>query len=68
MKRGEKWFPVKLLKICPNHSLYAPRKADYGRFRARITKGGIPSEIACQSIDSKIVYREVGADFEKTKF
>ena len=35
-----------------------------------LLRGGLPSEIALQggSLESKIVYRGVGADFEKPKY
>ena len=46
----------------PSHSRYVPLRAELVLLR-----GGLPSEIALQGgrLDSKIVYRGVGADFEK---
>ena len=60
MKRGEKWFSEKLRKNIFRHILTRIPKNQKGRpaFRDRITRG---------SLESKIVYRGVGADFEKQK-
>ena len=57
MKRGEKLFSEKL------------RKIKSSRFRARVAKGrpAFRDRITRGSLESKIVYRVVGADFEKPK-
>ena len=60
MKRGEKWSSEKLRKNIFRHILTRIPKNQKGRpaFRDRISRG---------SLESKIVYRGVGADFEKQK-
>ena len=75
MKRGEKWFPEKTtkkigLKFFQSES-FSIRTYE-GRapaFELVLLRGGLPSKIALQggSLESKIVYRGVGADFEKPK-
>ena len=75
MKRGEKWFSEKLRK---NVDLENVRSDSFSirtshiessRFRARVTKGrpAFRDRITRGSLESKIVYRGVGADFEKPK-
>ena len=57
MKRGEKWFPKKYEKMYKGR---APAS------ELVLIRGGLPSDIALQGgiLESKIVYRGVGADFE----
>ena len=61
MKRGEKWFLKKYEQIL-TEKIFSPR---YSRYELMLLRGGLPSEIALQggSLESKIVYRKVGADF-----
>ena len=71
MKRGEKWFPKNYEQILKNiWSQSFSIRTSKGRAPASelvLLRGGLPSEIALQgvSLESKIVYRGVGADFEK---
>ena len=75
IKRGEKWFPEKTtknrLKIFFRSESFSIRTYK-GRAPASelvLLRGGLRSEIALQggSLESKFVYRGVGADFEKPK-
>ena len=73
MKRGENWFPKYYAKMLtqkifgPSHSRYIPLRQS-SRFRARVAKGrpAFRDRITRGSLESKIVYRGVGADFEET--
>ena len=75
IKREEKWFPEKTtkkidLKFFQSESF--SKRTYKGRapaFELVLLRGGLPSKIALQggSLESKIVYRGVGADFEKPK-
>ena len=75
MKRGEKWFPEKNmkkidLKFFQSESFsIRTYKGRAPTFELVLLRGGLPSKIALQggSLESKIVYRGVGADFEKSK-
>ena len=75
MKRGEKWFPEKTtkkidLKFFQSESFsIRTYKGRAPTFELVLLRGGLPSKIALQggSLESKIVYRGVGADFEKSK-
>ena len=75
MKRGEKWFPEKLRKFfdleyfrSDSFSIRTSR-IESSRFRARVAKGrpAFRDRITRRSLESKIVYRGVGADFESKK-
>ena len=77
MKRGEKWFPKNYenffdLETFQSESFsIRTSKAELPLPSSccRLLRGGLPSEIALQggSLEFKIVYRGVGADFEKPK-
>ena len=75
MKRGEKWFPEKTTKKIDlenfRYESFSIRTYE-GRAPASelvLLRGGLPSKIALQggSLESKIVYRGVGADFKNRK-
>ena len=75
MKRGEKWFSEKLRKnldlenvLSDSFSIRTSR-IESSRFRARVAKGrpAFRDRITRGSLESKIVYQGVGADFEKQK-
>ena len=61
MKRGENWFPKNYEKTL-TWKIFGPSHSRYVHLR-----GGLSSEIALQggNLESKIVYRGLGADFEK---
>ena len=68
MKRGEKWFSEKLRKNFRSESFSIRTSCiESTRFRARVAKGrpAFRDRITRGSLESKIVYRGVGADFEK---
>ena len=73
MKRGEKWFPEKLRKHFELENFWSESfsirtsRIESSRFRARVAKGRLAfrDRITKGSLESKIVYRGVGADFEK---
>ena len=73
MKRGEKWFSEKLRKNLDlehfRSESFSTRTSCIGStcFRARVAKGrpAFRDRITRGSLESKIVYRGVGADFEK---
>ena len=75
MKCREKWFPEKLRKIFDLENVQSESfliRTSKGRAPASelvLLRGGLPSETALQgeSLESKVVYRGVGADFKKTK-
>ena len=76
MKRGEKWFSEKTLKKFrlrkfPTADSFSIRTSciESSRFRARVAKGrpAFRDRITRGSLESKIVYRGVGADFKKRK-
>ena len=75
MKRGEKWFPKNYEQIFDLKNIWSQSfsiRTSKGRAPASelvLLRRGLPSEIALQggSLESKIVYRGVGADFEKPK-
>ena len=75
MNRGKKWFSEKLRK---NFDLENFRSESFSirtscikssRFRARVAKGrpAFRDRINGGNLESRIVYRGVGADFEKPK-
>ena len=75
MKRGEKWFSEKLRKSfdleyfrSDSFSIRTSR-IESSRFQARVAKGrpAFRDRITRRTLESKIVYRGVGADFEKPK-
>ena len=75
MKRGEKWFSEKLRKFfdleyfrSDSFSIRTSR-IESSRFRARVAKGrpAFRDRITRRSLESKIVYRGVGSDFEKPR-
>ena len=75
MKRGEKWFSEKFRKIfdleyfrSESFSIRTSR-IESSRFQARVANGrpAFRDRITRRSLESKIVYRGVGADFEKPK-
>ena len=73
MKRGENWFPKNYEQILTCKNIWSQSfsiRASKGRATASelvLLRRGLPSEIALQggSLESEIVYRGVGADFEK---
>ena len=75
MKRGEKWFSEKLRKNFDLENFRSDSfsirtsRIESSRFRARVTKDrpAFRDHITRGSIESKIGYRGVGADFEKPK-
>ena len=75
MKRGEKWFSEKFRKnfdleiFRSNSFLIRTSRIESSRFRARVANGrpAFRDRITRRSLESKIVYRGVGADFEKPK-
>ena len=77
MKRGEKWFPEKLWKYFDWENFWSESSSIHtcnykGKAPASefvLIRWSLPSEIALQggSLKSKIVYRGVGAYFEKPK-
>ena len=75
MKRGEKWFSEKLRKNVDLENFRSDSfsirtsRIKSSRFRARVAKGrpAFRDRITRRSLESKIVYRGVGADFEKPK-
>ena len=72
MKRGEKWFSEKKCDLeyfrSDSFSIRTSR-IESSRFRARVAKErpAFRDRITRRSLESKIVYRGVGADFEKPK-
>ena len=75
LNRGKKWFSEKLRKIFDlenfRSELFSRRTSCIGssRFRARVAEGRPASRdhITGGNLESRIVYRGVGADFEKPK-
>ena len=75
MKRGEKWFSEKLRKNVDLENFRSDSfsirtsRIESSRFRARVAKGrpAFRDHITRGSLESKIGYRGVGADFEKPK-
>ena len=75
MKRGEKWFSEKFRKnfdleiFRSNSFLIRTSRIESSRFRARVAKDrpAFRDHITRGSLESKIGYRGVGADFEKPK-
>ena len=75
MKRGEKWFSEKLRKNFDLENFRSDSfsirtsRIESSRFRARVAKGrpAFRDCITRRRLESKIVYRGVGADFEKPK-
>ena len=75
MKRGEKWFSEKLRKnfdlenFWSDSFLICTSRIESSRFRARVAKErpAFRYLITRRSLESKIVYQGVGADFEKPK-
>ena len=76
MKSGEKWFPEKTTKKIDLNFFCWSESFSIRTYKGRapaselvLLRGGLPSEIALQggSLESKFVYRGVGADFEKPK-
>ena len=68
MKRGEKWFPENYEKIwLRKFSVRVILEGKAPAFELMLLRGSLTSKIALQggSLESKIVYRGVGADFEK---
>ena len=72
MKRGESGFQktitnFDLENIWSESFSIRPSKGRAPASELVLLRGGLPSEIALQgvSLESKIVYRGVGADFEK---
>ena len=68
MKRGEKWFPENYEKIWLRKcSVRVILEGKAPAFELMLLRGSLTSKIALQggSLESKIVYRGVGADFEK---
>ena len=73
IKRGEKWFPEKTTKKIDLQFFQSESfsirtyKGRAPAFEFVLLRGGLPSKIALQggSLESKIVYRGVRADFEK---
>ena len=66
MKRGEKWFSENFRS--DSFSIRTSR-IESSLFRARVAKGrpAFRDRITRRSLESKIGYRGVGADFEKPK-
>ena len=73
MKRGEKCFSEKLRKNVDLENFrsdsFSIRSYRIESSRARVAKGrpAFRDRITRRSLESKIVYRGVGADFEKPK-
>ena len=75
MERGEKWFSEKLRKNFDLENFRSDSfsirtsRIESSRFRARVAKGrpAFRDRITRRSLESKIVYRGVGADYEKPK-
>ena len=75
MKCGVKWFPEKLRTIFDLENVQSESfsiRTSKGRAPASelvLLREGLPSEIALRggSLESKIVYRGVDADFENSK-